>query len=60
MLTIANDPRVIERLFRQAVTEEIQSAWAAGLSPIQVRDGFLVALQPDGQVRRLYRVAGFD
>jgi len=60
MLSIATDLHLIERLFRQAVTDEIQSAWAAGLSPIQVRDGFLVALQPDGQVRRLYRVVGFD
>ncbi|HKY95604.1 MAG TPA: hypothetical protein VJL84_09870 [Kiloniellales bacterium] len=56
MLTIEHDLPQIELQFREAVAAAILAAQRAGLSPIQVRDGYLVALQPDGELRRLYRV----
>jgi len=54
----SDDPKEIERLFREAVSDAIAEAHAAGLSVFQIEDGYMVAVQPDGKRRKLYRLRG--
>jgi hypothetical protein len=55
-LSLPDELAEIERLFCRAVDQAIADAHAAGLSAFQAEDGYLIALQPDGKKRRLYRL----
>jgi len=55
-LSIPDDLAEIERRFGRAVDKAIAEAHAAGLSVFQAEDGYMIALQPDGRKRRLYRL----
>jgi hypothetical protein len=61
MLSIAPSPagQSYQERFRRAVAAEIADLKARGFSPVQVREGYLVALQPDGQCRRLFKARPF-
>ncbi|MBI3707497.1 MAG: hypothetical protein HY246_07440 [Proteobacteria bacterium] len=45
------------RIYRRAVRQAIAEAHAAGLPVFQGRDGYLVAIYPDGRVARLKKLA---
>jgi hypothetical protein len=45
------------RIYRRAVRKAIAEAHAAGLPVYQGRDGYLVAIYPDGRVARLKKLA---
>ncbi|MBI3707503.1 MAG: hypothetical protein HY246_07475 [Proteobacteria bacterium] len=45
------------RIYRRAARQAIAEAHAAGLPVFQGRDGYLVAIDPDGRVARLKKLA---
>lgn len=46
------------RRYREGVEKAIQTAWAAGVPAFQARDGYLVALYPDGRIVKLKKLEG--
>jgi hypothetical protein len=46
------------RRYREGVEKAIQAAWAAGVPAFQARDGYLVALYPDGRIVKLKKLEG--
>lgn len=46
------------RRYRQAVKDAIAASWKAGIPAFQGRDGYLVALYPDGRIVKLKKLRG--
>jgi hypothetical protein len=42
--------------YREGVERAVKAAWAAGVPAFQARDGYLVALYPDGRIVRLKKL----